>query len=100
MSAFAVASRLVYPSTFFILNSSLILFAVFCAFMAYRDPMRVWTPAFANRAAMALPSLPVPPIMASEGLGFDIFCSSGWLLHACVFIFFMGDAKGIRILFL
>jgi hypothetical protein len=44
---------------------------------------------------MALPSLPVPPIMASEGLGFDIFVSSGWLLHACVFIFFMGQPKAI-----
>ena len=52
--------------------------AIFWAFPASRDPIKVWVPAFAKRLAKALPSLPVPPIIAicGQGLGFDKFASS------------------------
>jgi ribosomal protein S18 acetylase RimI-like enzyme len=52
------------------LNLVFMVFAMFWALAASREPMRVFTPALANRMAIALPSLPVPPITASEGLGF------------------------------
>jgi hypothetical protein len=81
------------------LNLLLILFAMFWALAASREPIRVRTPAFANRMATALPSLPVPPIMASDGLGLTIvdilvpLCWSTSLM--CVYIFY-GSAKSQR----
>ena len=91
-SAFVAASRLVYPSTFLLANFVLMMLAVFWAFKASREPIRTWTPAFANRAAMALPSLPVPPITASERLRMDIFFGSPVLDRAFLryYLFLLG----------
>jgi hypothetical protein len=42
------------------------------ALVMSREPMIVGIPAFANLPAIALPSLPVPPIMAIVGFGFGV----------------------------
>src|SRR5574341_159929 len=70
MSAFVAASRFAYPSMFARPSRACNSFAAFCAFAASREPIKTRTPACAKRAASALPSLPVPPMMARVMRGF------------------------------
>jgi hypothetical protein len=56
------------------------------ALLSEREPMIVRKPTLANLAAIAYPSLPVPPITAIEGLFSDIFLSPFYIhLHSFFF---------------